>query len=380
MPLFAVLFIFGQCSPPINYSYNYRDRQVAYVGTYTRKEGHVDGQAKGIHRIVVDKNTGSILNDQLVAKVTNPSYLATNKGGTQVYATGELAQPEERTGFLHVYDVSKRLKEVAKLTTNGRAPCHVEVDQTDRFVIVSNYVGGVATLYRAAGENTREVDVFRVPPVALQGRESWLHSANLAPDNRTLAICDKGLDKVWLFTLDAEQERLLPHPQVAVELAKGAGPRHATWSADGRFLYVINELSNSVDVIGHDAEKKRFAKLQNLSTLPDDFTGDNTCADIALSPDGRFLYGSNRGHNSIVSYEVNQPDGRLQPLDWTSSGGTVPRNFTITPNGKFLMVANQNSDNIVTLARDQRTGRLTKVIQDYELPTPVCLHFIGSIG
>lgn len=376
LPLFGLLFMTGRCTPPINYSYNYGDNKVAYVGTYTRTEGHVDGQARGIHRISVNQNTGAVIHNRLVAKVTNPSYLVTNKEGHRVYAVSELAHADEPTGFLHVYDVRKKLHEIAKLPTNGQAPCHVELDKTEQFAIVSNYVGGTATLYRMDGENTREVEVFRVPPVALQGRDSWLHSANIAPNNKTVAICDKGLDKIWLFTLDQEQERLLPHPQVAFELEPGAGPRHAVWSPSGRFLYVINELNNSVDVIAHAPEKQRFTKVQNVSTLPGDFTGESFCADIELSPDGRFLYGSNRGHNSIVSYRVNQASGLLEAAAWTPSGGDYPRNFTLTPNGNYLLVANQNSDNIVTMARDAASGRLTPSGDHFELPTPVCLEFL----
>lgn len=362
-------YSFTQYASPIAELYD------VYVGTYTRAEGHVDGQADGIYRMKVDAATGKIRRHDLVAELTNPSFV--HRTGKNLYAVSELARPGEVTGFLHAYVIKgKKLKEIGKLPTNGRAPCHVSTDQTDQLIFVANYLDGVAMVYRRDDRGGITVSDQVTIPHALNNpdRQPWLHSVNASPDNSLVAIADKGLDKVWMYNLDLADGKLLPHPQASVALPEGSGPRHAVWSEDGKFLYVINELSNTVSVL-HNRANREFRVLQDISTLPDDYGGQSYCADLHLAPSGKYLYGSNRGHNSIVQYRVNPTTGGLTTVGWTSTQGDFPRNFSLDPTGRFLYAANQNSGNVSVYALDASTGEPGTVVQDYRIPTPVCVEF-----
>ena len=345
------------------------------IGTYTRTEGHVDGKADGIYRATVDLRTGAIGAPQLINTVTNPSFLALHRGNDKVYAVSELAQDGEPTGFLHAYrKTGGQLEEVAKLPSDGKAPCHVAIDPTREYVAVANYVGGVAKLYKIEDDGSMvAADKFVVTEAAKAGRSSWLHSTNFSPADNLVVVADKGLDKVWMFTLDREAGKLVPHEQTSVELDEGAGPRHAVWSTDGKMLYVINELGNTVDVLTYDRAEDRLSRQQTISTLPEGFTGESYCADIRLSKNGLFLYGSNRGHDSIASFAVDKDTGRLSATGHVSTHGTFPRNFTLTPDDNFLLAANQNSSNVTVFSVDSKTGKLTYTDQSFDVPTPVCL-------
>jgi 6-phosphogluconolactonase len=346
-----------------------------YVGTYTRTEGHVDGKAEGIYRMQVDDVTGKIKKHTLVAELVNPSFL--KKSGKNLYAVSELARPGESTGFIHAYAIrGKKLKSLGKLPTNGRAPCHVSLDQTGQLVFVANYLDGVAMVYRRDDQGQLSVsDQVTIPhAVNYPDRQPWLHSVKVSPDNQLVAIADKGLDKVWMYHLDLDAGKLIPHQQTFIALPEGSGPRHATWSADGQFLYVINELSNTVSVV-HNRENREFRALQDISTLPEDFDGTSYCADLHLSPSGEYLYGSNRGHNSIVQYRVNPVTGGLTTVGWTPTKGDFPRNFGLSPNGATLYAANQNTGNIAVYAIEEESGIPGELLQEYAIPTPVCLEF-----
>ncbi|MEL7159514.1 MAG: lactonase family protein, partial [Bacteroidota bacterium] len=337
-----------------------------YLGTYTRQEGHVNGQAKGVYRAKIDLNGGRMTEPGLVAEVTNPSFLKLSNDEKVLIVASELARADEPTGFVHTFRIEgDNLTEVSKLPSNGQAPCHLELDQTGHYAIVSNYVGGTASLYRMADDGKMILrDTFVVPLKDFPGRNSWLHSANIAPDNRLVAIADKGLDRIWFQQLYERGGKFRDYAQAYVELPLGSGPRHTQWSADGNFLYVINELSNTVSVLGKKGDATEFSVLQTLSTLPAGHTGTSYCADLHLHPSGKFLYGSNRGHDSIVIYAINPVTGRLTDLGRVSTRGEFPRNFAVAPDGRHLWVANQNTNNIAAYAINQKTG-LPKFLAEY---------------
>lgn len=367
----------GQCTPPIRTLEKNAVEKEVFIGTYTREEGHVNGKADGFYRATFNIEDGSISEPELIAELINPSFLKLSDNGRFLYSVSQLSHEDEPTGFLHCFEnVRGELKEFGKLPTDGKSPCHIGLDKTNRFIIVSNYLGGVAKLFHVAEDGSvGAADVFRVPEAAKDGRQSWLHSAKFSPDNRLMAIADKGLDKVWLFALDQQRWKLKAHPQVAVDLAKGAGPRHMVWSENGKFLYVINELSNTVNVIGYNKGKEQFTNLQTISTLPENYQETSFCADIHLTPDGNFLYGSNRGHDSVAGFAVDKKTGLLKTIGIAKGNGEFPRNFAIAPNGKYLYLANQNTSNITTFRINPTTGELTSTGVDYEIPTPVCIEF-----
>lgn len=349
--------------------------RTAYIGTYTRTENHVDGKAAGIYQVQVDPTTGLLSEPIIQARLTNPSFLRKSADGRNLYSVSQLSHDDEPTGFVHAYQiVGDSLREVNRVSSNSKSPCHVEIDKTDQWVVVTNYLGGVATVYQRlpADGALAEADRFVVPAGITAQRASWVHSSCISPDNRLVAFVDKGLDRVWMCYLDQQSGKLTPHETPWVTFAEGDGPRHAAWSADGRFLYVINELSNSVTVIAYAQADNTFEVLQTIPSLPEGFTEKNTCADIHLHPSGQFLYGSNRGHNSIVTYTVDQQTGRLTLLEHTTTRGAYPRNFALSPAGDFLYAANQNTDNIAVY-RVEANGRLTFSGQDFAVKTPVCI-------
>lgn len=348
----------------------------AFVGTYTRNEGWVNGKSEGVYQIDTEQKTGRITGKRLIAKIDNPSFVVESADANYLYVVSELAHEDEPTGFLYVLDINDNFKEISRLPTDGQAPCHIETDHTGQFVITSNYVGGNARLYRRQADGTLTMsDKFDVAKDLLPGRSSHLHSAQVAPDNRIVAIADLGFDRVWLFNLDAANGKLIPHDQSAVKLADGAGPRHMQWSADGRFLYVINELNSTVSVLGYDVPSDRFTVLQTITTLPAGWAGQNSCADLHLHPRGKFLYGSNRGHNSIAGFRIDANTGRLTANGHTATEGEFPRNFALSPNGRFLYAANQNSGTINVFSLNEKNGLLTYTGQAMDLGTPVCVEF-----
>ncbi|MEM9525492.1 MAG: lactonase family protein, partial [Bacteroidota bacterium] len=293
-----------------------------------------------------------------------------------LYVVSELAHSDEKTGFVHAFRINDgALTEISKLPTDGKAPCHLEIDKSGDFLLASNYVGGVTKLYHIATDGSLSVaDKFQVPADLVPGRSSHLHSAKISPDNRTVAIADLGLDRIWLFELDTEQGILVPRKQAFLPLVDKAGPRHSVWSADGRFLYVINELNATVDVIEKAANEEMYKVTQTVSTLPVGWTGKNSCADIHLHPSGQYLYGSNRGHNSIVVFAIDQSSGRLTAIEHKGTRGDFPRNFAVSPAGTMLWVANQNTSNVSAFKISDKDGTL-RFLWDYEVPTPVCLEF-----
>ncbi|SER18822.1 lactonase family protein [Neolewinella agarilytica] len=368
--LFLLAFCLETCTPSI-YSRLVAESQSAYVGGYTRDEGWVNGKGKGVYRIELDKK-GRITNQEVVAELINPSFVKESADGRYLLATSELSQPKERTGFIHVLDVRDGYREISKLPSGAQAPCHIEL--VGNQILMSNYNGGVASVYVQSpnGEITL-TDEFKVPADFDARDKPHLHSANASPWGSLIAIADLGSDRIWLFTLAGG--KLTPYAQPFVELAAGAGPRHATWSADGRFLYVINELNSTINVLSNDAAEKKMTVLQTISTLPEGWEGKNSTADIHLSRNGNFLYGSNRGHNSIVIYSVDKVTGKITFVDHESTRGKTPRNFAIAPTGRLLHVANQDSGNITTFTLNEKSGKLTFTGQDYQIGTPSCIEF-----
>ena len=350
-----------------------------YIGTYTRAEGHVNGKATGIYEVQIDSITGKLSNKKTVTKLINPSFVAFSPNKKQLYAVSELAHEDEPTGFIYAYTIGKdSLELINRLPTDGQAPCHVSIDKTGQFAFVANYVGGVAKMYRIQ-ENGGLVEADKIQvtgkSVHPQQDSPHLHSVIISPDNQLALVPDKGTDKIWIFKIDVENGKLMPYPQAFLKIQDGAGPRHLVWSSKGNICYVINELDNTINVIEYNPSKESFTSIQSVSTLPVDFKEESYCADIRLHPSGQFLYGSNRGHNSIAMYQVDSQTGQLSFIGTESTRGEYPRNFRIGPKGKFLYAANQNTDNITTYEIDLNTGRLKFTGLDYAIETPVCIEF-----
>jgi len=262
----------------------------------------------------------------------------------------------------------------------GGAPCYLFVDRGGRFVLVANYVGGnVAVLpIRSDGSLGEATDLKQDLGSSINAERQegpHAHCVVLDAANRFAYACDLGTDKIMIFRFDSQRGKLISNKTPWVQVKPGGGPRHLTFHPGGKYAYVINELHATVTTFARDPGQGNLKELQTIRTLPADFTAENTSADIHISPDARFLYCSNRGHDSIAAFRIDPRSGKLTFVAHQSSGGKTPRNFAIDPTGAFLLVANQNSGNIVTFRRDVKTGQLSATGQVAEVPSPVCLKF-----
>jgi len=351
---------------------------LVYVGTYT------SGKSEGIYLYRLNLTSGELKHVATTKGVKDPSFLALDPGRRYLYAVNEVEEfAGKKTGALSAFAVDQRTGELSLLNQQpslGGAPCYVVVDQTGRFVLVANYVGGnVAVLPTnsdgSLGEAT-DVKQDLGSSINVERQEGpHAHCIVLDPANRFAYACDLGADKIMIFRFDERRGKLIPNTMPSVQAKPGAGPRHLTFHPGGKYAYVINELHATITAFAHDQIRGDLKEVQTIPTLPADFTGANTSADIHVSPDGRFLYCSNRGHDSIAAFMIEPWNGKLTFIAHESTGGKTPRNFAIDPTGAFLLVANQNSDNIVTFRRDMKTGRLSRTGQVVEVPSPVCLKF-----
>ena len=350
-----------------------------YIGTYTRNEGFVDGKANGIY-LMNKKLDGSFEMVKTVAEITNPSYVKISKDGKNLYAVSELGGGEESSGFIYAYEINKdySLTELGKLSTGALAPCHINIDHTDTFVFVSNYVGGVVAEYKrnADGSLTMidKLEINNINPSENTGN-SHAHAVTIPTNNQYIYISDLGNDKIWIYDFDQNTGQLHPNQQPFVDVAKGAGPRHFAFSPNQKFAYSINELNSSVSAFKYDSTIGKLTPAQTVSTLPDGFDGENNCAEIAIHPNGKFLYASNRGHNSIAAFEINQKTGELRALNHQSTQGEYPRFFAIDNNGALIYAANQNSSTIAVLKIKDDGSLSPSQINTVEVKTPVCIEF-----
>jgi 6-phosphogluconolactonase len=350
-----------------------------YVGTYT-----TDGRSKGIYLVMMTRDTGALRLVGNVAETTEPSFVAASKDGRFVYAVNETTEYEGKpSGAVSAFardGATGKLTLINKLPTNGGAPCYVTLDNGGKFVFVANYVGGSVAVFPirddgGLGAMTSFVQHAGSGPD--KDRQSSPHAHCIIPDpsNRFVLVADLGLDRVLVYGFDASTGKLLPLPGKEAAMAPGAGPRHLAFHANGRIVYVVNELDSTITTLRYDAGTGALEPVQTIPTVSEPVSVRNAPADIHVHPSGRFVYMSNRGHDSIAAFAIDATF-TLRPLQLVSTGGKWPRNFAIDPSGRFLFVANQRSDTIVTLAIDTATGRLMPTGRSLVLPAPVCLRFL----
>lgn len=346
-----------------------------YVGTYT------SGESVGIYLYRFNVVEGSLRRDGVTGGVNNPSYLTLDRARRLLYAVEETEEFEgEKSGAVSAFALDGREgrpRFVNRQASKGGAPCYITADSTGRFVLVANYVGGnVAVLPVSKSGLGKATDVEQDAgsgPNRERQEGPHAHCVVLDPSNRHAYACDLGTDKVMIYNFDARRGTLTPNARPFVSLKPGAGPRHLTFERAGRRVYVLNELDSTVTAFARTRVTGALRELKTYPMLPADFNGENTGADIHLTPDGRFLYCSNRGHDSIALFRVNARTGLLTPAGHTPTGGKTPRNFAVDPSGRFLLVANQKSDSIVTFRIDRKTGALEATGHTAQVPSPVCL-------
>ena len=348
--------------------------EIAYVGTYTKKEGHVDGKGEGIYTIYQDPSNGELKFGTVAAKIINPSFIKISADKESLYAVSELGPGDGGSGFIHSYRINKdkSLTETGKLSTEGYAPCYIAEDPTGKFIFVANYVGGVVMMYEKNpdGSLIKKNNITFADPA-----NSHPHSVTISANAKHFYVADLGQDKIWIFDLNAETGEINPNNIPFIQLTEGAGPRHFSIDAAGNYAYSINELNSRVSSFKIE-DSGALVHLQDISSLPKDFTGKNSAADIHIHPAGNFLYVSNRGHNSIASFKISPETGILKVIGFTSTEGEVPRNFAISTAGNYLYAANQNSNNIIGFSINPATGKLEPIGVDLRINTPVCLEFM----
>lgn len=342
-----------------------------YIGTYTRTT------SKGIYALRLDGETGKLSAPEVVATTANPTFVAFSPDKRHLYAVSEgdtLAVP------FAVNLATGKLCPDETRQSGGKAPCHLMVDHTGRTLVVAHYhhgivaslainedgsLGPVKSLHQHSGHGI-------VPD---RQEAAHVHSVNISPDNRFVIVCDLGLDQVFTYALDAAAATLTPAVTPFVSTAPGAGPRHSAFSTDGRFLFVINELNSTLTCYRYDSIAGGLSPVDTQSTLPAGYDGETTTAEVRVHPNGQFVYGSNRGHDSIAVFGFDSATGRLVPIAHTSTGGRNPRNFTLSPDGQWLIAANQNSDSLTVFRVNEDTGKLTPTDFTVSVPQPVCVLF-----
>jgi 6-phosphogluconolactonase len=342
-----------------------------YVGTYT------SSTSEGIYVYRMDRLTGALRRTS-VTKSENPSFLAVDPSKSFLYAVNETS-----TGAVSAFKIDRQTFELELLNqqpSSGGDPCHLVVDDRGKSLLLANYTGGNVAVLPIRGDGSlgpaSDVEQHEGSGPREQQKGPHAHCIKLDRFNRHAFAADLGSDKVMTYRFNAAAGKLELAQQPFAALHQGAGPRHLTLHPNGKYLYVINELDSSITTFRYDAAKGTLTAFESLSTLPRDFSGTSYCADVHVSQSGRFLYGSNRGHNSIVVFAIDPHSARLTLVEHVSTGGNWPRNFVIDPSGRFLLVANQRSDNVVTFRIDAQTGRLTPTGQVTEIPVPVCLQFL----
>lgn len=328
-----------------------------YVGTYT-----VNTKSEGIYAFNFNCKTGELSDKKLVVETVNPSFLAMAKN--KLFTVSENGE----NGVLKSYILSKNgtFNFINEVNSNGAGPCHVQLNKNTTKVVVSNYGGGTIAIYNVSrnGELSNAIQVFNHN---ISNDKAHAHSAKFFKNN--LFAADLGRDYLAHYSLNSEGKYAL---KKEILMEQNAGPRHFEISKKGTFIYIINELNSTISVLKNN--NNNYSNIQNISTLEANYKGKSYCADIHLSKNEKFLYGSNRGENSIVAFKRNKKTGKLTKIQSVSVEGDWPRNFALSSNGKFMLVANQHSNNISVFAVDKKNGKL-KFIKDYKQAAPVCLVF-----
>lgn len=355
-----------------------------YVGTYTNwNENEMKEEllqmGKGIHILRIDRDQKRLVYENVVTGIENPSFLTVDNKNNKLYAVNELqeykGEPAGSIGAYFIDSVTGNLTTLNKKSTGGKDPCHVVLSDDERFMIVTNYSSGSVCVYEIREDRIGE----RTALVLHQGSsinkvrqsEAHAHSSISIKGKPYIIVMDLGMDQLLVYEIK-EDGSLSLFQASTYYCDKGSGPRHAVFHPSMKYLYVINELSSSISVLKVNQEKLNFDCIQTISTLPKECECSNTAADIHVSRDGRFLYASNRGHDSIAVYEIDKKDGTLQILQYVPCGGKTPRNFMIDSENEYLIVANQDSNDIVMFEIQKESGLLIEV-DKIEVPKPVCL-------
>jgi 6-phosphogluconolactonase len=354
-------------------------KHFTYIGTYTqlgRGQGH---RPEGIYRFLFNEADGSLILAGATSDILNPSFLAVHPSFRYLYAANELGEGKVSAFAIQPEDGALAL--LNSQPTGGAHPCYLSCDPGGRYLMTANYSSGSLAIYPilengSLGACSGKVQhTGRLGPNHNRQERPHAHSIRCDPSGRFVLAADLGLDQVLVYRIDA-QGALIPNDPPCGEMPPGSGPRHFEFSSDGRFVYLAGELDSTVTACAWDDQAGKISPFQTLSTLPPDFRGESTVADIHRTPGGSHLYVSNRGHDSLAIFAMDQSTGRLEAQGHAATGGRTPRNFAIDPEGRYLYAANQDSDNIVAFTIDPASGDLTPTGLVIAVGRPVCVLFV----
>jgi len=354
---------------------------IAYIGTYTEKS------SKGIYAFRFDAATGKLTPLGLAAETVSPSYLAIHPNHQFLYAVNEVANFEgQKAGAVSAFSIDRdtsKLTFLNQVSSRGPGPCHLSLDKTGKNLLVAKYEGGSVAVFPVESDGRlRDASAFIQHTGSSVNKERQegphAHCIFTSPDNRFALAADLGLDKVLVYRFDAAHGTLTPNNPAFGKTPPGAGPRHIAFHPDGKYVYVINEIQCTLSTFAYDPAHGALRLKDTVSTLAKGYnvTANDSTAEIEVHPSGKFVYGSNRGHDSIAVFAVDPAEGTVNRVEIVSTMGKTPRGFGIDPTGSFLIAANQDSDSLVVFRINQETGRLTPTGQKLEAYTPVSVEFV----
>lgn len=350
------------------------EKMRVYFGTYS------GGKSKGIYRADLDTKTGALTNVELAAETGNPSFVAIHPSGKFLYAVGEASGLGGTVTAFAIDANSGDLKSLNQQSSKGGGPCHIVVDKEGKNALIANYGGGSVAAF-PIGEDGKLADATAfvqhrgksVNPARQQAPHA--HSINLDAAGKFAFAADLGLDKILVYRFDAKKGTLSPNNPPSTKTEAGGGPRHFAFHPSGKYAFVCNEITSSVTSFKYDADKGVLETVETLSTLPKEHEGNST-AEVVVHPSGKFVYVSNRGHNSIAIFKFDADSGKLAAAGHQGKTIKVPRNFAIEPSGKFMLVANQDGDTVSVFKIDAESGGLDLVGEPVAVPKPVCVRFL----
>jgi len=378
MVLLAVTHVHTQEPPTASVS---PKDTIVYVGTYTG--GKTNSQ--GIYGFKMQTGSTTLVPLGLVAETASPSYIEIDPDRGLLFAVNETEEFEGKpTGFVSAFSIDRKtgkLTLINRQPAEGKAPCHLALDKSRRNLIVANYTSGTVTVLPVAADGR-----LGAPSAVVKHSGSSVntqrqagphaHCTTFDPAYGLLFVCDLGLDQVLAYELDSAKGTLTAHNPPSAAVKPGSGPRHMDFRPDGRFTYVLNELTSTVTTFAYDAKAGSLTERQTVSTLPPSFTGSNSGAEIVVHPSGKFVYSSNRGHNSVALFRIDPAQGTLTFVAAQDTGGRTPRNFAIDPTGRLLFAANQDSGTMMVFTIDQASGQLKASGAPVAVPAPVCVRFL----
>lgn len=350
-----------------------------YIGTYTGP------QSKGIYVSRFDSKTGSLSMPELAAETPNPTFLALHPNRRFLYAVGETSSFAGKPGgAISAFTLDAKSGQLTLLnqqSSRGAGPCHLALDSKGQCLLAANYGSGsiVALPIEPDGKLSEAGAFIQHEGSSINARRQagpHAHFIMADPADRFALTCDLGLDKVLVYRLDPGKASLAPNDPPSISIKAGSGPRHLAFHPNGRFAYLINEMGSTLTALSYDSKRGALQELQTVSTLPDDFRGPSSGAEVQVHPSGKFVYASNRGHDSIAVFAADAKTGKLAYLQHQPTGGKIPRHFALDPSGHWLLAENQGSDNIVVFSIDPKSGRLSPTGHTIEVGAPVCVLFV----